>query len=102
MMIERYGGFQKVADSLTEVFKKPCNRQQVHTWYERRHRNGFPDYDHLADEGENHRPHGMMFDIHKVLTWYANYIPDRGGRKQEDHGNTGSTDSDNGWIQDTS
>jgi transposase-like protein len=50
---------------------------QVWTWAQRRHANGFP-------EPVGHKPWGKrtvpVFDLNVVLAWWFEYEPDRGGR----------------------
>jgi hypothetical protein len=80
----RYGGWQEVADALAEVTRRPISRQQIHTWYVRRARNGFPTPHH----SRKLRGHGnyqmLFFDIDEVITWYWTYTPDVGGRRPQE------------------
>jgi hypothetical protein len=48
-------------------------RSTVTQWAARRERNGFPlPVSVLAM--------GPIYDVNEVLTWYGNYVPDKGGR----------------------
>jgi hypothetical protein len=53
------------------------SRQQVHAWYMRRARNGFPEPVRRAQWGGGYRP---LWDLSEVTAWRRDYEPSRGGR----------------------
>lgn len=71
----RHAGFQGVAEALSTEARH-VSRQQVYVWWTRRERNGFPD--RINEAGT------PRFDLAAVREWYANYVPDRGGRPRKD------------------
>jgi hypothetical protein len=91
-----YGGFTKAAQMLTEKLPRadgrPCSRQQVYTWWRRRHINGFPGQhertfpcpQHKAADcdrcdGSGHIKRRLLL-LEDVLSWAQTYKPSSGGR----------------------
>lgn len=54
---------------------------QIYTWHQRRHRNGFPEAvaASLVSSGRGGRKRFPLFDLGEVLAWYEQYVPSRGG-----------------------
>ena len=48
-------------------------RSTVTQWHSRAYRNGFPEPVHRLAMGP-------VWNVNVVLSWYANYVPDKGGR----------------------
>lgn len=68
-----HGGFSAVARALS-TDEKPVTRQRVYMWYKRRERNGFPERDTRG------------FSFAEVAAWYAEYLPNHGGRPWKEAG----------------
>jgi hypothetical protein len=81
---EEYGGFTDVARALALAFPdlsgrnlKAFTRQQVHVWWGRRERNGFPGKHTVVVRGARRE----LFKLSEVVDWFAGYEPSTGGRK---------------------
>lgn len=78
-----YGGFAEVARRLSDAGPRRVSRQGVRAWFLSSDRNGFPEFDHLDEDGFR------VWDISEVVSWYARYVPPptshwgRGGKKKE-------------------
>lgn len=80
-----FGGYTVVARALAATYTNPeekglkaFTRQQVHVWWCRRARNGFPGkYPVTAASGTRKE----LFRVSEVLDWWVGYIPSTGGRK---------------------
>lgn len=75
-----YGGYTVVARKLAEVYPdadRNFTRQQIHVWWNRRERNGFPDQ--LLVKVANGKVK-KLFRVSDVVAWFATYTPSVGGR----------------------
>lgn len=76
-----HAGYTAIAKELNDRFPHRdinVTRQQVHIWFTRRERNGFPpQYPVLAPSGKIKN----LFHLNEVVTWYAGYKPSRKNRK---------------------
>lgn len=75
------GGSSAVANELSKQTGKDISRQQIHTWWKRRERNGFPEGSigtHVTATGKSLQ--SRQFDIDEVINWFRSYTPNRGGR----------------------
>lgn len=79
----RFGGYTVVARALSDAYKQwrpdGFRRQQIHVWWVRRDRNGFPDKQSVVVNGKRKE----LFDVSEVLSWFAGYTPSTGGRRTE-------------------
>lgn len=75
-----YAGYTVLARILGQSFPERSlrvTRQQVHMWSTRRIQNDFPQsYRVMAHSGKIKN----LYKIHEVVSWYKNYVPNRGGR----------------------
>lgn len=78
-----FGGYTDAARALAVVYPDPSKRglkaftrQQVHVWWLRRDRNGFPGKYPMTVRGTKRE----LFRISEVVSWYEGYIPNAGGR----------------------
>ena len=80
-----FGGYTVVARALAATYPDPSSkglkaftRQQVHVWWCRRARNGFPGkYPVTAPSGARKE----LFRVSEVVNWWAGYVPSTGGRR---------------------
>jgi hypothetical protein len=79
-----FGGYTVVARALTAAFPntqerglKAFTRQQVHVWWLRRDRNGFPGKYPKVVNGVKKE----LFRVSEVVNWYGGYVPSTGGRQ---------------------
>lgn len=81
---QEFGGYTVVARALTDAFPNPqerglkaFTRQQVHVWWLRRDRNGFPGKYPKVVNGSKKE----LFRVSEVVNWYVGYEPSTGGRR---------------------
>lgn len=78
-----FGGYTVVARALSEAYRewRPSGfrRQQVHMWWVRRLRNGFPEKHELVLNGRVKH----LFRLSEVFSWFEGYIPSTGGKRPE-------------------
>lgn len=79
-----YAGYSEMARILTAANPdrpRPSGgdytRQQIHTWYMRRNRNGFPER-HVQQTISGRDIE--VFKVDEVLHWFSNYRGQNGGR----------------------
>ena len=79
-----FGGYTVVARALAATYPDPSDkglkaftRQQVHVWWCRRERNGFPGKYPRIINGSRRE----LFRVSEVLDWWVGYVPGTGGRK---------------------
>jgi hypothetical protein len=78
-----FGGYTVVARALAAAYPNPgkglkaFTRQQVHVWWCRRARNGFPGKYPVTLNGSRRE----LFRVSEVVDWWVGYIPSTGGRK---------------------
>lgn len=76
----RYGGYTVVARVMSDVYSEwrpdGYRRQQVHMWWVRRERNGFPEKHQVSVNGKLRD----LLDVREVIDWFEGYVPSRGGR----------------------
>lgn len=76
-----FGGYTVVARVMSDVYRewRPVGyrRQQVHVWWVRRERNGFPEKHEVTVGGQKK----MLFRVSEVLSWFEGYVPSTGGRQ---------------------
>ncbi len=79
-----FGGYTVVARALAVAYPEPSKkglkaftRQQVHVWWLRRDRNGFPGkYPKIVNGSKKE-----LFRVSEVVAWYSGYVPSAGGRQ---------------------
>ena len=78
-----FGGYTVVAKALAAAYPNPSERglkaftrQQVHVWWLRRTRNGFPGKYPVTVRGTKRE----LFRVSEVVSWYDGYVPSAGGR----------------------
>lgn len=78
-----FGGYTDVAKTLAVAYPNPSERglkaftrQQVHVWWLRRTRNGFPGKYPVTVRGTKRE----LFRVSEVVSWYEGYVPNAGGR----------------------
>jgi len=83
-MADVYAGYSEMARILTNANpERPrpsggaYTRQQIHTWYMRRNRNGFPER-HTFTTTSGREMEG--FKVAEVLEWFDTYRGQKGGR----------------------
>jgi hypothetical protein len=85
-MLPGYGGFTAAARELTTAYQfnrqgNPFTRQQVWAWWNRRGNNGFPEAEvHVYTATDGHEIQLYKLNLERVVTWYATYVPSKGGR----------------------
>lgn len=76
-----FGGYSVVARVMSEVYREwrpdGYRRQQVHMWWVRRNRNGFPEKHEVNLKGRSR----MLLSVPEVLDWFEGYVPSTGGRR---------------------
>lgn len=76
-----FGGYTVVARVMSDVYRewKPegYRRQQVHMWWVRRDRNGFPEKHEVVVNGRKRN----LLSTREVLAWFQDYVPSTGGRR---------------------
>lgn len=79
-----FGGYTAVARALTVAYPDPSakglkrfTRQQVHVWWCRRDRNGFPGKYPRVVNGTKKE----LFRVSEVVSWFEGYVPSTGGRQ---------------------
>lgn len=76
-----YGGYTVVARVMSDVYREwrpeGYRRQQVHMWWVRRDRNGFPEKHRVSRNGKQKD----LLNIREVINWFEGYIPSTGGRQ---------------------
>jgi hypothetical protein len=79
-----FGGYTDVARALAVAYPnhrerglKSFTRQQVHVWWLRRDRNGFPGKYPRVIRGTKRE----LFRVSEVVTWYNGYVPGTGKRQ---------------------
>ena len=55
------------------------DRRQIHSWWVRRERNGFPEHDH--EELRRGSTPSKVWKLADVRRWRQGYVPALGGRK---------------------
>lgn len=77
----KYGGYTVVARVMSDVYREwrpeGYRRQQVHMWWVRRDRNGFPEKQRVSLNG---KPKDLL-NVREVIDWFEGYIPSTGGRR---------------------
>jgi hypothetical protein len=83
VMTPEFGGYTIVANALAVAYPNPnerglkaFTRQQVHVWWLRRNRNGFPGKYPVTVRGTKRE----LFRVAEVVSWYEGYVPNAGGR----------------------
>lgn len=71
-----YGGYTETARYLHQRSGRKITRQQVYTWYRRRHVNGFPALKDVAGDAGDTR---HAFDLLEVWCWLTVYLSTRLG-----------------------
>lgn len=81
--LPEFGGYTVVAKALAVAYPNPSERglkaftrQQVHVWWLRRTRNGFPGKYPVTVRGTKRE----LFRVSEVVSWYEGYVPNAGGR----------------------
>ena len=78
------GGYTVVARALSELHRaerpQGYRRQQIHVWWLRRDRNGFPEKHQVELNGRVRE----IFKVSEVVTWFEGYKLSR-GKKHQDH-----------------
>jgi hypothetical protein len=99
-MLPGYGGFTAAARELTTAYQlnrqgKPFTRQQIWAWWNRRGNNGFPEADiYTYNTAAGHQVQLYKLDLAKVVTWYATYVPSKGGRRKRETENGNSPEAE--------
>lgn len=82
-----YAGYTTLAQLITSAFPnrprpngQPYTRQQVHVWYNRRERNGFPEKHEITTTSGQVK---HLFNVKEVLNWFENYTPSSGVKYRE-------------------
>lgn len=90
----QYGGYTKVAQILSDLHREwrpdGFRRQQIHVWWVRRDRNGFPEKHPVVVNGKTKN----LFKLSEVTTWFAGYTPSTGARRGAKAGSQGNTASE--------
>lgn len=73
--LPRYGGWQQVANHLTEA-GYPTTRQRVYGWWKNRMHNGFPEGIRISGR--------LKLPVAEVIEWRTRYVPNRGGRPRKE------------------
>lgn len=88
-----FGGYTDVAKALAAAYPNPSERglkaftrQQVHVWWLRRTRNGFPGKYPVTVCGTKRE----LFRVSEVVSWYEGYVPNAGGRTAASGSQSGS------------
>jgi hypothetical protein len=76
---ETLGGYSAVARYLTGRSDRAVTRQQVYSWYQSRHVNGFPEAaSHLVCRRKGKQVSIPQFSLETAGTWHDQYIPQPG------------------------